>query len=60
MILLKQGGTYNVPTHEYYVESEDEIKSIPASAPTGSTVLILTDDGLSVKMKNSKGEWVNI
>ena len=60
MILLKQGSTYNVPTCEYYIESEDELKSIPTSAPTSSTVLILTDAGLSVKMKNSKGEWVSI
>ena len=59
-ILLKTGETAEVPVKEYYVESEAEIAEIPENAPTGSRVLVLTDSGLSVKMKNSKGQWVAI
>ena len=60
MILLKTGNTVNVPTQEFYVESEAEIVDIPVSAPTGSTVMILTESGLTVKMKNSEGKWIQI
>jgi hypothetical protein len=60
MILLKTGNTPEVPVKEYYVESESEIADIPADAPAGSTVLILTESGLTVKMKNSKGNWIQI
>ena len=60
MILLKTGNTPEIPAKEYYVESESEIASIPADAPTSSTVLILTESGLTVKMKNSKGDWIQI
>lgn len=60
MILLKNGDTYNTPVKQYYVESEAEISQIPANAPTGSTVLILNENGLSVKMKNSEGNWIAI
>ena len=60
MILLKNGNTYNIPVKQYYVESEAEIAEIPANAPTGSTVLILNENGLSVKMKNSEGKWIAI
>lgn len=60
MILLKIGESTNTPIKQYYVESEAEISQIPANAPTGSTVLILTESGLTVKMKNSKGEWIAI
>lgn len=60
MILLKNGNTYNIPVKQYYVESEAEIAEISANAPTGSTVLILNENGLSVKMKNSEGKWIAI
>jgi hypothetical protein len=60
MILLKTGSTTEVPTKQYYVESEAEIADIPVNAPTGSTVMILTESGLSVKMKNSEGKWIQI
>lgn len=60
MQLLKTGNSYEVPLKEYYVESEAEIAKIPATAPVGSHVLILTNDGLVVKMKNSQGNWIEI
>lgn len=59
-ILLKTGETTEVPVKEYYVESEEEIAEIPENAPVGSRALILTSNGLTVKMKNSKGQWVAI
>lgn len=58
--LLKTGEGSNVPIQEWYVESESEIESIPNYTPAGSTVQILTLDGLIVKMKNSKGQWIDI
>jgi hypothetical protein len=58
--LLKTGNSYEVPLKEYYVESEAEIAQIPSTAPVGSHVLILTENGLNVKMKNSQGNWVEI
>jgi hypothetical protein len=60
MILLKTGNTPEVPTKEYYLESEAEFDEIPKNAPIGSTALILTEAGLTVKMKNSKGQWIAI
>lgn len=60
MLLLRVGDTSNMPTREYYVESEAEIEKIPEDAPTGSIVLILTESGLVVKMKNSEAKWIQI
>lgn len=58
---LKIGNTQNIPTQEWYVESEGEIETIPSYVPVGSTVQILTPDvGLMVKMKNSDGQWIEI
>ena len=56
--LLKVGTYANIPVCEYYVESEEEVKEIK-NAPLGSTVLILTKDGLKVKMLHSSG-WIDI
>lgn len=57
--LLKIGEHTNSPTNQYYVESEEEIDEIE-DAPVGSTVLILTESGLSVKMLHSNGNWIDI
>lgn len=57
--LLQIGNQPNTPTKQFYVESEEEIKNIK-NAPTGSTVLILTEDGLKVKMLHSSGKWIEI
>jgi hypothetical protein len=59
-LLLKTGETTETPVKEYYVESEAEIANIPDDAPTGSRVLVLTEGGLNVKMKNSQGKWIAI
>lgn len=57
--LLQIGNQPNTPTKQFYVESEEEIENIK-NAPTGSTVLILTEDGLKVKMLHSSGKWIEI
>ena len=57
--LLQIGNTANVPTKQYYVESEEELAEIK-DAPVGSTAMILTLDGLVIKMLHSSGEWIEI
>ena len=57
MIMLEQGGMPNIITQTYLCDSENEIRDIPSNAPTGSVVLILTDNGLNVKMKDNEGNW---
>lgn len=44
---------------QFYVESEEEVNDIK-NAPVGSTVLILTENGLKVKMLHSSGSWIEI
>lgn len=57
--LLQIGNATNSPVHQYYVESEEEISEIK-NAPVGSTVMILTENGLKVKMLHSSGNWIDI
>lgn len=57
--LLQEGSQTNVPTEQWYVESEAEIEKIKY-APAGSTVMILTESGLKVKMLHSSGKWIDI
>ena len=60
MELLKIGNVNNIPTREYYIESLEELKDLPEDAPVASIVLILTENGLVIKMKNSQGVWIDI
>ena len=57
--LLQIGNQPNTPVKQFYVESEEEIENIK-NAPVGSTVLILTENGLKVKMLHSSGKWIEI
>lgn len=59
MVLLSIGNSSNVPKEEFLLDSEEELKDIPECSP-GSTAIILTNGGMVVKMKNSKGEWIDI
>lgn len=59
MVLLSIGNSSNIPKEEFLLDSEEELKDIPECSP-GSTAIILTNNGMIVKMKNSKGEWKNI
>ena len=57
--LLQVGNTPNSPVHQYYAESEEEVLNIK-NAPVGSTVQILTEEGLTIKMLHSSGKWIEI
>lgn len=57
--LLQVGNNYNVPVKQYYAESEEEVAQIQG-APVGSSVMILTEQGLVVKMLHSSGEWIEV
>ena len=59
MVLLSIGNSSNVPKGEFLLDSEEELRDIPECSP-GSTAIILTNDGMVLKMKNSKGEWIDI
>ena len=59
MVLLSIGNSSNIPREEFLLDSEEELKDIPECSP-GSTAIILTNDGMVLKMKNSKGEWIDI
>ena len=59
MVLLSIGNSSNIPKGEFLLDSEEELKDIPECSP-GSTAIILTSDGMVVKMKNSKGERIDI
>ena len=59
MVLLSIGNSSNIPKEEFLLDSEEELKDIPECSP-GSTAIILANDGMVVKMKNSKGEWIDI
>lgn len=57
--LLEIGDYDNSPVNKYYAESEDDLKQIDR-ASAGSVVMILTEDGLKVKMLHSSGKWIEI
>lgn len=54
---LKDNEVYNVNIPTYYVESESEMQSIPASAPAGTIVEVNATSGFKVFMKNSTGTF---
>ena len=60
MLLLKEGGVQNVMTQTWLCDSESEVSNIPETAPAGSVAFILTDEGLTIQMKNNTGEWLEI
>ena len=57
--LLYVGDHANSLVKQYYIEKEEELKEI-TDAPVGSTVLILSESGLKVKMLHSNGNWIDI
>lgn len=48
------------PTSSSASAINQELEKIPSSAPAGSLAEILVNTGLSVKMKNSNGQWIDI
>ena len=59
MTLLSIGNSENTSRKEFLLDSEEELQDVPDCSP-GSTVIILTNNGAQVKIKNSKGEWKDI
>lgn len=58
MKLIQKGNTPNSPTEAWVCDTEQEVNEIPSNTPTGSIVIILSDSGITVKMKNNAGDWI--
>lgn len=58
MKMMQKGNTPNIPYETWVCDTLEEVNEIPNAAPTGSIALILTNNGLVVKMKNNAGDWV--
>ena len=58
-LIEKDFTTYN-PVETWYCESVAELSDIPESAPVGSIAQVLTSSGLTIKMKNSAGSWIDL
>jgi hypothetical protein len=56
---LRTGNTLNIPVADYYAESEEEMNKFENVAP-GSVCMILTEQGLTLKMYHSSGKWIAI
>jgi hypothetical protein len=56
---LKTGTIPNVPTAEYYAESDEELELFEDVVP-GSVGMILTESGLKIKMYHSSGKWIEV
>lgn len=59
MTLLSIGNSENTSRKEFLLDSEEELQNVPDCSP-GSAVIVLSDSGVQVKIKNSKGEWKDI
>lgn len=57
MKLIERGKRLNQQVEVWTCDDIEEVKLLPKNIPTGSLVLITSDDGLIVQMKNSKGQW---
>ena len=57
MKLIERGKRLNQQIEVWMCDDMEEVKLLPKNIPTGSLVLITSDDGLIVQMKNSKGQW---
>ena len=53
-------GVKYTPTATWFCDSDADLANIPEAAAPGSVAMILTNSGLSVKMKNSAGNWIAI
>ena len=57
MVLLERGTKLNRPVEVWLLDSENEISLLPKTTSIGSLILIPSDDGLIIKIKNNKGYW---
>lgn len=53
-------GVKFTPTTTWFCDSNEDIANIPENVAAGSVAMILTNSGLSVKMKNSAGNWIEL
>lgn len=60
MQLIQKGNTPNTPIETWICDTEQEVNSIPSKAPVGSIAIVLTNDGMIVKMKNNADDWVEL
>lgn len=57
MKLIERGKRLNQQIEVWMCDDMEEVKLLPKNIPTGSLVLVPSDEGLVVQMKNSKGKW---
>lgn len=57
MKLIERGKRLNQQVEVWMCDDMEEVKLLPKNIPTGSLVLVTSDDGLIIQMKNSKGQW---
>ena len=57
MKLIERGKRLNQQIEVWMCDDMEEVKLLPKNIPTGSLVLVPSDEGLIVQMKNSKGKW---
>ena len=57
MKLIERGKRLNQQIEVWICDDMEEVKLLPKNIPTGSLVLVPSDEGLIVQMKNSKGKW---
>lgn len=57
MKLIERGKKLNQQIEVWMCDDMEEVKLLPKNIPTGSLVLVPSDEGLVVQMKNSKGKW---
>lgn len=57
---VQDGNQFNIPVQTWYTDNEQDINKIPESAPAFSTVVILEESGLRIKIKNTSGKWIEV
>ena len=57
MKLIERGKRLNQQVEVWMCDDMEEVKLLPKNIPTGSLVLVTSDDGLIIQIKNSKGQW---
>lgn len=61
IIKTKEGNAFNRNIYEYICDTAADVADLPEDIPFGSMILIIgSGTGGIVKMKNSKGDWIEI
>lgn len=59
MKLLQNSNYYTGNYDVYLLESESELEQLE-NKPFGTFALIITEDGLILKIKETNGEWADV